>query len=163
MHRMRLMALSKELVWKPGYDSAGTWFTGQQCPQESVNKRETTGYNPRRASLVIHLPRSSENGLTLEVLGLYRRLSYVGGASTGHGQAEIGEKGPLLDVIGERFVERVRSGRIRENLLDGGGGGTHHWKLAGGAENETSKAGDVGAHDAGRWPSQRRDDVGRRS
>ena len=62
--------------------------------QESVSNRQTAGYYPRGASLVMHPPRSSENGLPLEVMGLYRRWSFVGGASTAVGKAEIAGKAP---------------------------------------------------------------------
>ena len=37
------------------------------------------------------------------------------------GKAEMGGKGPLLDVISERLVERVRSGHLPQTPLDGGG------------------------------------------
>ena len=55
--------------------------------QESVSNGKTLGYHPQGASLVMHLPRSSQIPPANAVVGLYRTLSFVGGVSTGRGQS----------------------------------------------------------------------------
>ncbi len=90
----------------------------------------------------MHLTRSLADASIYAVMGLYRKSSFGGKRKVGLGKAELAVNHPLQDVNGNEFVERVRSGKPAQNLLDVGGHETQENGVS--EENRAQKSGDVG-------------------